>query len=83
MGQYIDRPPRIQPELPEGTREIPTPTNLSIPAYDVLIQSALPMITIIGYIVVAAFGKGSGLLMRIPMGIARVGASMLAVSNSR
>ena len=48
MGQYIDRPPRIQPELPEGKREIPQPPSLNIPAYDVLIQSALPLVTIIG-----------------------------------
>ena len=83
MGQYIDRPPRIQPELPEGKREIPQPPNLNISSYDVLIQSALPMVTIIGYVAVAAFGKGSGLLMMIPMSIAMVGASMLAVINFR
>ena len=81
MAQYIDRPPRIQPELPTGEKEIPSPPTFNIPANNVLIQSALPMLTIIGYIIVATLGKGSGLMMMIPMGIAMIGAVLLAVYN--
>ncbi|MEW5987095.1 MAG: FtsK/SpoIIIE domain-containing protein, partial [Chloroflexota bacterium] len=80
--KYIDRPPRIQPELPKHEFEIPPPPNKEEGGNQLLIQVALPLLTIIGYVFVAAAGGRSALLL-IPMGIAVVGSSALAFYTAR
>ena len=53
QNKLINRPPRIQPDLPQEEVEIPPP-----PVEDQqgqpLIQTFLPLITIIGYVIVLA-----------------------------
>ena len=49
---YIDRPPRIQPELPSDEIEIPPPPEKENTGMSRLIQVALPLLTIVGYILI-------------------------------
>ncbi len=80
---YIDRPPRIQPELPSGEYEIPAPPDKKEDTNEILMQVAMPMITILGYVFVAVFSKGKNMLMMVPMAIAVVGAVLLAMYANR
>lgn len=78
---YVDRPPRIQPELPIGDYQIPAPpSNDQKPAP--LWQAALPMVTIIGYLLVSMVGGRSAWLM-IPMGLSVVVSVVMAIQSSR
>ena len=54
---YIDRPPRIQPELPFDEIEIPNPPDKEETGYSRLIQVSLPLLTIIGYVLVGTLGE--------------------------
>jgi len=80
---YIDRPPRIQPELPEGQYPIPNPPDVVENTSQPLLQLALPMATILGYLLVSMLGKGRSLLLMIPMGIAVVASSLLSLYTIR
>jgi len=80
---YIDRPPRIQPELPSGEYEIPAPPEKKEDTNEILMQVAMPLITILGYVFVAVFSKGNNMIMMIPMAIAVVGAVFLAMYANR
>jgi type VII secretion protein EccCb len=80
---YIDRPPRIQPELPSGDFTIPNPPELEENTSQPLLQAGLPMITIIGYVLVSLLGKGRSLLLIIPMGIAVVGSTLVSLYTMR
>ena len=70
---YIDRPPRIQPELPFDEIEIPSPPEKEEGGFTQLIQVALPMITIIGYVLIATMGGGGrSPFLLIPMALSVV-----------
>ncbi|KXK51350.1 MAG: DNA translocase FtsK [Chloroflexi bacterium OLB13] len=73
----INRPPRIQPDLPQAEFEVPPPPELEL-GNITLIQSFLPLITIIGYVIVSATGSGRNLALIIPMGLSVVASSGLA-----
>jgi DNA segregation ATPase FtsK/SpoIIIE-like protein len=65
---YIDRPPRIQPELPFNEFEIPDPPKKDDQTWMRLLQIGVPVITVLGFIVVSMLSSGSrGLLLIIPM----------------
>lgn len=78
--KLIDRPPRIQPELPYNKIEIPAPPEKDNNANMALLQMALPMLMIAGYIFVAMFsgGQGRNPLLILPMGLAVIGSSAFA-----
>ncbi len=65
---YVDRPPRIQPELPQGVVEIPNPPKEDDGGQP-LWQSLVPIITIIGYLLVSTSGQGSNIAFMIPMAL--------------
>ncbi len=65
---YVDRPPRIQPELPQGVIDIPPPPKEDDNAQP-LWQSLVPIVTIIGYLLVSTSGQGSNLAFMIPMAL--------------
>ena len=46
--EYIDRPPRIQPELPVKEVEIPNPPEQNKSPGQGLMSSILPLITMVG-----------------------------------
>ncbi len=71
--RFADRPPRIQPELPEEKVQIPKPPEENQGGMSI-VQSLFPLITIIGYVAVSFFGQGRNLLFIIPMGLS-VGVS--------
>lgn len=81
--KYIDRPPRIEPELPSGVHEIPNPPDVEVNPGAILAQAALPMIMIFGYILVSMFGQSTSMLMMIPMALSVVASVALAVYTNR
>ena len=80
---YIDRPPRLQPELPTGEYTIPTPPQFQDSGNQMLIQASLPIVTIIGYIVIATFGQSTNMLMMIPMALSVVASTFLAIYTNQ
>jgi type VII secretion EssC-like protein len=82
MPEYLTRPPRIQPELPTGEVTIPSPPTLQADRQS-LLTLALPMITVIGYMLVSGGRGGSSVLFIIPMALSMVGSSVLAFVNYR
>ncbi len=65
---YVDRPPRIQPDLPQDVVEIPNPPKEDENGTP-LWQSLVPIITIIGYLLVSTSGQGSNIAFMIPMAL--------------
>jgi DNA segregation ATPase FtsK/SpoIIIE-like protein len=81
---FIDRPPRIQPELPIGERQIPRPPSRPQLGAQRLVEIGLPMVTIVGYILVSVFAGGSnGALLLIPMAISVVAAVAFSLYSIR
>jgi DNA segregation ATPase FtsK/SpoIIIE-like protein len=80
---YIDRPPRIEPELPSGVRNIPNPPDTEAKAGEIMAQAFLPMIMILGYIMVSMFGQSRSLLMMVPMVLSVVASVTLAIYTNR
>ncbi|MBE2193044.1 MAG: hypothetical protein IAE83_02620 [Anaerolinea sp.] len=74
MPKYINRPPRIQPELPAGEVDIPAPPQREANSTQNLVMMAIPMITIFGYVLVS--GSGGNALFILPM-VLSVGATSL------
>jgi DNA segregation ATPase FtsK/SpoIIIE-like protein len=80
---FVDRPPRIQPTLPQGEVEIPPAPKRQERSSVALRQSLLPIISIIGYVLVAVFGQGRNLVMIVPMGLSVVVTSVFAFQQYR
>jgi DNA segregation ATPase FtsK/SpoIIIE-like protein len=79
-----DRPPRIQPALPVGTIEIPTPPDQRMATTSRLVQVALPLTTILGYILISAFGgSGRSPWLLIPMALSVVASTAFAFYTYR
>ncbi|HVO42751.1 MAG TPA: hypothetical protein VMT34_09015, partial [Aggregatilineales bacterium] len=78
----FNRPPRIQPELPQGEVEIPAPPTRE-GGRQSLVQLALPLITIAGYLIVSGTrgGGASQLLFILPMALSMVASTTVAVFN--
>ena len=77
---YIDRPPRIQPELPFDEIEIPSPPEKEEGGYTQLIQVGLPLITIMGYVLIATLGgSGRSPWLLIPMALSVVASTVFAL----
>ena len=67
--EYIERPPRIQPELPFGEVIIPKPPEKDKGGQTALLQMLVPMISVLGFV----FASGTGNIgLVIPMGLAVV-----------
>jgi DNA segregation ATPase FtsK/SpoIIIE, S-DNA-T family len=80
---YVDRPPRIQPTMPQGEIEIPPAPKRQDKNSMALRQSLLPVITIIGYVLVSLFGQGRNLLMIVPMGLSVIISTAFAFQQYR
>jgi DNA segregation ATPase FtsK/SpoIIIE, S-DNA-T family len=79
MPEFTHRPPRIQPELPVDEVVIPNPPSTETSGGQSLVQVALPLVTIIGYVFVSATGQGRSLLLLIPMGLSVVASTTVAL----
>ncbi|MBX0329896.1 hypothetical protein K2Z83_19715 [Oscillochloris sp. ZM17-4] len=80
----VDRPPRIQPQLPLGEVEIPPPPDPFPEGQARLIQIGLPLLTIVGYVMVSSFGGMSrSPLMMIPMALSVLASSAFALYTYR
>ena len=75
----LDRPPRIQPELPFEQREIPNPPETRSNPLTQLLQVSVPLVSIIGYIMVSILGGGKNPGLLIPMAISVIASTVLAV----
>ena len=77
---YIDRPPRIQPELPSAEIKIPAPPEKENAGMSRLIQVALPLLTIIGYILISTVGgQGRSPLMMLSMALSVVASTFFSI----
>lgn len=79
-NRYIDRPPRIQPELPRGIVDIPNPPKEE--ERQPLWQAAIPVVTILGYVLVSATGQGSSIAFLVPMALAVIISTGLTIYNA-
>ena len=77
--KYIDRPPRVEPQLPSGAFTIPNPPDTEVKFGELLQQAFLPMIMILGYVLASLFGQGRNMLMMIPMMLSVVATVILAI----
>lgn len=77
--KFIDRPPRIQPELPKEERQLPDPPGKNTRKQSPWMHALLPIVTIFGYLIMAMFGQGRNLMMMVPMGLSVVAATAIAV----
>ncbi len=77
--KYIDRPPRIEPQLPSGVFNIPNPPDTEVKFGELLQQAFLPMIMILGYVLASLFGQGRNMLMMIPMMLSVIATVILAI----
>jgi len=78
--EYIDRPPRIQPELPIKEVEIPQPPEEGSRAGQDLLNLLIPLVTIIGFVLVSGTGN---VLFIIPIGLAMVLTIGVTISGAR
>lgn len=80
----LDRPPRLQPELPAAEIEIPVPPKKEERGLERLIQVALPLVTIIGYVAIATLGgRGRSPLFMIPMALSVVASTLFSIYSYR
>lgn len=82
----IDRPPRIQPELPFDEIDIPKPPDKRVDGYMRILQVALPALTIVGYIFMAGMGGGRSIWLMLPMSfavIASIGFSLYSYRKEK
>jgi S-DNA-T family DNA segregation ATPase FtsK/SpoIIIE len=78
--EFVDRPPRVQPELPVEEVEIPQPPEEERGIGQDLPNMLLPLISILGF----AFVSGSGnLLFIVPMGLTMVVTVIVALYRAR
>src|SRR5437867_2692858 len=76
----VDRPPRIQPDLPLGTFKIAQPPERDSQAMRRLLQLALPLVTVIGFGAVSMTSSGNrGPITAIVMSLSVLGASALSL----
>jgi DNA segregation ATPase FtsK/SpoIIIE-like protein len=81
---YIDRPPRIQPEVPFAELEIPKPPEKKEDGIARLLQIGLPMVSIIGFVLVASLGgAGRSPLLLVPMTLSVVASTAYALYSFR
>ena len=76
---FIERPPRIQPELPQQIIDIPSPPDQRDQGLGELMHIALPLLMIVGYIMVAFMGDGNSKpLLIVPMALSIVASTLFS-----
>ena len=80
--KYINRPPRIQPELPIGKIQIPAPPSTPT-RRQTLLQAALPLAMVAGYLLIIMLGVGRNPLFMIPMGMTAAASVGISLYNQR
>ncbi|MGB8213735.1 MAG: FtsK/SpoIIIE domain-containing protein [Anaerolineales bacterium] len=80
---FIDRPPRIEPQLPSGMFTVPDPPDTKESTGQLLQQAFLPAVMIMGYILASVFGgQQGGMIMMIPMGLSVIATICLALYSA-
>jgi S-DNA-T family DNA segregation ATPase FtsK/SpoIIIE len=79
--EYIDRVPRIQPELPVGSAELPTPPGEKQTTGADVANLLIPLITVLGFVFVSG-GSGNPMFV-LPMALTMVLSVVLALTRSR
>jgi S-DNA-T family DNA segregation ATPase FtsK/SpoIIIE len=80
--EYLDRPPRILPELPQGEVEIPNPPEKDESRH-MLQHLLLPFISIFGYVLISLTGQGRNPYLLVPMAFSAIATSIFAVYSIR
>jgi DNA segregation ATPase FtsK/SpoIIIE-like protein len=80
-SKYVDRPPRIQPELPVEVVSIPPPPK-NDEKQQPLWQATIPVVTILGYILISATGQTSNIAFIVPMALAVFISTGLVIYNT-
>ncbi len=80
---YIDRPPRVQPELPFEEIPIPRPPSKKDEGWLRLIQIGIPLLTVIGYVLISVISPRGGVLMIIPMALSIVASIGFSIYSFR
>ncbi len=75
----IDRPPRIQPELPVEIIEIPSPPRHEQSGMTQLLQMGLPLLTMVAFMFVTMSGNARNPLAVLPMVLMVVSSGGIAV----
>ncbi|MBV9791149.1 MAG: hypothetical protein JOZ51_23340, partial [Chloroflexi bacterium] len=78
---YIDRPPRIQPEIPLGEYEIPRPPEKKEEGFARILQIGLPLVSVLGLLFVSSTG-GSWVRI-IPMSLSVLASTAYAIYSYR
>jgi DNA segregation ATPase FtsK/SpoIIIE-like protein len=78
--EYVDRPPRIQPELPIDKIEIPQAPDEQPRSGQDLITVLLPMVSILGFVLVSASGNP---LFILPIGLTVVLSVIVVIFRNR
>ena len=79
--RFIERPPRLQPPLPEGKVEIPAPPAKPT-GRQTLIEMLLPLAMIVAYLLMAISGRGRSLMLVLPMGLMMGGSVFVALRRA-
>ncbi|MFV9504540.1 MAG: FtsK/SpoIIIE domain-containing protein [Oscillochloridaceae bacterium umkhey_bin13] len=82
--RLLDRPPRIQPELPIAQIPLPKPPNPQEDRQARLVQIVLPLITIIGYVLVSSLGaSGRNPWLLLPMALSVLASTAFSIYSYR
>ncbi len=79
---YVERPPRIQPELPIDEIKIPSPPNKNAIHQQSIIEMLLPMATIGAYLLLAISGRGRSIWLMLPMSLAMLGSVFVSMRRA-
>ncbi len=78
----IERPPRIQPPIPEQVIEIPPPPTIQVRNMPFL-QLVLPLVTVVGYVLMSFSGASRNILFVLPMSFAMLFSFFIAYSTHK
>lgn len=79
---FLNRPPRIQPQLPQREVEIPAPPNKEQQRGQDLIEILLPLVTILAYLLLALTGRGRSIVLIIPMGLTMLASIFVSLRRA-
>ena len=78
--KYIDRPPRVQPELPIAKIALPQPPDEAGRSGQDLVSLIIPLLSMLGFVFVS--GSGNALFI-IPMGLTMILSVGLALGTAQ
>ena len=81
--EYLDRPPRIQPELPQAEVDIPNPPEQNQTLGQDLLGLLIPLVTILGFGLASGSGNPMMIVIMGAVALLTVGGSLLTSRKER